>query len=401
MPEFRKVLTIEEIRSGNLHWTEIQDAELKKVFPQALVFDLLWEEKRIDHLAVEWEHRRLHIGDPILQAQEGAEIILSSSDKNTTVVQATILEPVDSIIIRKRLSLNEFKHRYLKWFAREDDLYRRLISNSEALNVEIGGKVTPGRQADFEKRTLTIGEALRMFSPGDMLLLHRSRATDVPTLVITREATQTNIATDATTSLRSLITRLISRPLNEFNEGEVKGLVALLDENKRLWERLTNLREENDKLKEQVATLENVYDQFSKNTFFGSKRDFDEWVINHITVFEKGIRILHRDYAVTWEDGKKRRVDLLCQDRKGLLVAVEIVFNPVVEDLESTLRMMIWLKRNIDSLGRELTNGKLQANSIRGMVISNREKPDLVEICLQNSIKLCMVNSGYLIDIIE
>ena len=45
--------------------------------------------------------------------------------------------------------------------------------------------------------------------------------------------------------------------------------------------------------------------------------------------------------------------------------------------------------------------GKLKANAIRGMIIANKERPELVEQCLQNSVKLCVVNSGCVIDVLE
>lgn len=401
MPEYKKIITQEEVKSGILRWTPNEDSDLRKVFPQTLVFDLLWDGKRYDHLTVEWEKHELFIGEPLMRSQAGAELLLINPEKYGSVLEAQILGPAESIIVRKRLSLNEFKHRYLKWFAREDEIYRRLLPSKGPFAVEIDGKVTPSRHADFEKRTLIVGEALRKFSPGDTLIIHLASQSPTPTLAISKEEAPANRTTDPATTLRAIVTRLISRPLSEFNEGEVKGLITLLDENKSLWERLMTMKEENEKLKEQVATLETVFDQFSRNSFFTCKRDLEDWVVSHITTFEKGIRILHRDYSVTWEDGQKSRVDLLCQDRKGVLVAVEIVFNPVIEDLESSLKLMSWLKQNIESLGKELTDGKLKANSIRGMIIANREKPDLIEICLQSNIKLCVVNSGFIIDVIE
>ncbi len=401
MAEFRKTLTLEEVSSGSLQWTKDQDTELSRFFPQTLVFDMLWEGKRLEHLSVEWEKHELFVGEPLLKSSEGAELLLTYDDKSGSAIVARIIKPDDDLIVRKSLSHKEFKHRYLKWYAREDEIYRRLLPVSESFAIEIDGKTIPNRYADFEKRTLIVGESLRKFAPGDTLLIHCKKDTQIPTLIISREQLPSTSPVDEMTTIRSLVTRLISRPLSEFNGGEVKGLILLLDENKKLWERVTRLREENEKLKEQVATLEGVFDQFSKNTFFTCKHDFEEWVVTHMGLFEKGIRVLHRDYEVSWEDGKKRRIDLLCQDRKGVLIAVEIVFNPVLEDMEGPLKMMSWLKQNIKGLGKELTGQKLNANSIRGMVISNREKPDLVEICLQNNIKLCVVNSGLLIDVIE
>ncbi|OQA04660.1 MAG: hypothetical protein BWY66_02941 [bacterium ADurb.Bin374] len=305
------------------------------------------------------------------------------------------------MVVRKRLSMNEHKHRYLKWYAREDELYRRLFPETEPFVIEIGGRRVPGHAPDFEKRQLIIGEALRLFQPGDNLLVRWSREDDDRVLSISREEIPSSFARDAMMSLRLMVTRLIARPLSEFNEGDVKGLILLLDENKNLWERYSQVKEENEKLKEQISTIESVFEQFTRNTFFGCKRDFEEWVAGHMGLFEKGIRLIHRDYVVIVKDGKKRRIDLLCQDRKGVLVAVEVVFNPSVEDLDETLRLLEWLKGNIESFGNELTGGKMKATSIRGMVVTNREKPELVERCLQNGMKLCVVTSGCVIDVIE
>jgi hypothetical protein len=401
MAEFKKVLSQTEIQTGTLQWSEIQEKILRKVIPQTLVFDLACEGKRFDNLTADWEKRQLYIGEPLMRAPEGSEIQLSLPEKTGTLLSARIAVPAEKMIVRKRLSLNELKHRQLKWYVREDEIYRRLLPQETAFAVEIMGKVTPNRQVDFDKRTLMIGEALKAFTPGDILLIHRVPDAPVTTLAITREQLPSDISIDAMTSLRALITRLLSRPLHEFNDGEVKGLIALLDENKSLWERLMGFREENEKLKEQVATLENVFDQFARNTFFTCKRDFFEWVINHITLFEKGLRILHRDYSVTGEDGKKRRLDLLCQDRKGILVVVEIMYSPAVEELEGQLSILNWLESNMARIGSELTKGLLEAKQMRVLVIANREKPDLVEFCLQNKLKLCVVNCGMVVDVIE
>jgi hypothetical protein len=178
-------------------------------------------------------------------------------------------------------------------------------------------------------------------------------------------------------------------------------LIVLLEENKKLWERLVGIQDENRHLKEQVNMLESLLEQFSVNSFFNSKREFEAWVASHINLFEKGTRLLHQDYTVSLPDGKKRRIDLLCQDKKGVLVAVEILFNPDMRQLDETLNLMDVLKENIESFGTELTGGLLKATDIRCMIISNHEKTDLVEYCLQRGVKLCMVNSGCVIDILE
>ncbi|MFZ2957845.1 MAG: endonuclease NucS domain-containing protein [Candidatus Ozemobacteraceae bacterium] len=403
MSEFRKILSDQEIETGILHWSAAQDEELRRVLPATLMFDLLWEGKRIEHLTIAWENRELHLGEPLTHATAGLEIVLSSQlDKGGNVVSVHVQELGEAVVIRKRLSLSEFKARSLKWFAREDELYRRLFPPCDAFSVQINGKSVPNRRPDYDKRALVIGEALRVFEPGDNLLIHRdSSQEENPVLVISREEHRANAGAEEMTSLRSLVTRLISRPLCEFNEGEIKGLIAMLDENKNLWERLSATKDENERMKEQIATLENVFEQFAKNTFFTCKRDFEEWVVTHLSIFEKGMRLLHRDYAVTWEGGRKRRIDLLCQDRKGVLVAIEVVFNPTNDDLENIPLMVQWLRQNVESLGRELTEGRLQARSIRGIVVSNREKPELVETCLEGGMKLCVVNGGFVVDTLE
>ncbi|HEY9070418.1 MAG TPA: endonuclease NucS domain-containing protein [Candidatus Ozemobacteraceae bacterium] len=401
MAEFRKFVTAEEVASGTLAWSEEHDADLRRVLPASLMFDLMFDGRKVEHLTAAWERRELAVGEALMRIPPGSEIVLyPASDRGTTVICRTTA-PGDAIIVRKRLSMNEHKHRYLKWYAREDELYRRLFPSDEPFVIEVGGRRVTGHAPDFEKRQLVIGEALRQFQPGDNLLVSWKLEEGEKTLSVAKEEIPSSVAKDAMMSLRLMVTRLISRPLSEFNEGDVKGLILLLDENKNLWERYSQVKEENEKLKEQIATIESVFEQFTRNTFFGCKRDFEEWVSGHMSLFEKGIRLIHRDYTVIVKDGRKRRIDLLCQDRKGVLVAVEVVFNPSIEDLEETLRLLEWLKGNIASFGNELTGGKLKATSIRGMLVTNREKPELVEQCLQNGIKLCVVTSGCVIDVIE
>lgn len=401
MMEFRKILSQGEIEKGILRWEDDQDVLLRRILPQTLVFDLVFDGKRLDHLSVEWDKRELYIGEPLMKAMAGSEVALSPAAEKGQGVVARLVDPSEKILIRKRLSHNEHKHRYLKWYAREDDLYRRLFPDQEPFLIEIAGRQIPGQAPNFERRNLVVGEALHAFHPGDNLLLCWSPDARTPTLVISREDLPSNFAQDAMTSLRSLVTRLLSRPLNEFNDGEVKGLIVLLDENKNLWERLNRTNEENQKLKEQIATLESVFEQFARNSFFGCKRDFEEWVATHMNFFEKGIRLLHRDYSVTLPDGRKFRIDLLCQDRRGVLVAAEILFNPGPEDLEEALNVFDWARDNLSAVAEDLSKGKLKATAMRGMVITNRERPELVENCLQRGVKLCLVNSGCVIDVLE
>ena len=401
MAEFRKILSPEEIQSGTIRWDRTQEQEIRQVLPSTLVFDLQLDGSRLDHLTANWEKRELFIGDEVQKLLPGSEIALFPGQTGGTEVMGKILSPSERIVIRKRLSQNEFKQRQLKWYAREDDLYRRLFPHERTFIIEIGGKKVPGHPPNFDRRTVKVGESLRCFAPGDHLLIRWALDTEIPTLVINKEVMPASVAIDAMTSLRSLVTRLISRPLQEFNEGEVKGLIVLLDENKKLWERLMALKDENQHLKEQIATLESVFEQFTKNSFFRCKRDFEEWCAAHIDMFERGIRVLHQRYAVKTAAQKIRRLDLLCQDRKGVLTAVEIAFNPRPGDLDDTLELLTFLKQNIQSLGIELTGGLLEAREIRGMIVTNRESADLVEQCIQRGLKLCVVNSGCVIDVLE
>jgi hypothetical protein len=400
MNEFRKKLTQNEIDSGTIFWRESQDADLRSIIPQTLVFDLVLDGEEYANLSVEWDKRRLFLGGPLAGVVEGAEIVLRKAKGSTSTVECLINIPLEKVVIRKRLSHLEHNQRYLKWYAREDDLYLRLLPQGKDFQIEVCGKRGKGREADFEKRKIVIGDALRIFSPGDDLILSLDDSGSVPVLIISREELA-NSNYDGSTPLRSLITRLLSRPLNDFREGEIRGLIVLLEENKKLWERLVGIQDENRHLKEQVNMLESLLEQFSVNSFFNSKREFEAWVASHINLFEKGTRLLHQDYTVSLPDGKKRRIDLLCQDKKGVLVAVEILFNPDMRQLDETLNLMDVLKENIESFGTELTGGLLKATDIRCMIISNHEKTDLVEYCLQRGVKLCMVNSGCVIDILE
>ena len=401
MMEFRKTLTQNEIEKGILRWEDAEDCLLRRIIPQTLVFDLVFEGQRLDHLTVEWEKRELYIGEPLMKAIAGSEVALSIAPEKGSDVLARLVDPSEKIMIRKRLSSNEHKHRFLKWYVREDDLYRRMFPDSEPFTIDLGGRQIQDQAPNFEKRNLIIGEAIRFFNPGDNLLLRWSPEAETPTLLISREEIQSSFANDAMTVLRGLVTRLISRPLKEFNEGEVKGLIVLLDENKNLWERLSRVNDENEKLKERISTLENVFEQFSRNSFFGCKHDFEEWVASHVNMLEKGIRLLNREYSITLPGDHDFRIDLLCQDRRGTLLAAEILFNPNAEDLLEALKVLEWAKHNLDSVAADISQGKLKANAIRGMIIANKERPELVEQCLQNSVKLCVVNSGCVIDVLE
>jgi hypothetical protein len=402
MAEFRKKLSIQEIESGAICWNEAQDEELRAVIPQTLVFDMVFEDSQSDNLSVEWEKRRLFIGEPVASAIPDSEIVLMSAKDQPTIIKCCIFAPKERIIIRKRLSHQEHSRKCLKWFAREDDLYQRLFAGlEEEFVIDVAQKKILGRVPELEKRKIFIGDPIRLFNPGDDLLIHWDSSAEVPTLIVTKEELATKVPSEGITSLRSLVARLLSRPLTDFNEGEVKGLIVLLDENKKLWEKLSNHQEENRRLKEQVNMLEALFEQFASNSFFSSKKEFEQWVTNHVNTFEKGLRLLHRNYSVTFSEGRKRRIDLLCQDKKGVLVAVQILFRPDAQQTQETLELMQHLRSNIEAFSSELTGGQFRAADVRGLIIADQEKAELVEFCMENRIKLCLIKSGCLIDVLE
>ncbi|GAB1353763.1 MAG TPA: endonuclease NucS [Candidatus Rifleibacterium sp.] len=400
MPEFRKKLTAREIEKGAICWEASQDADVKSVIPASLVFNMMLGEQEIANLSVEWEKRSLFVGEAIATAAIDSEIVLSNSRERGSVVNCQIFAPQEKMAIRKRLSHQEHSGRYLKWFAREDELYTRMFSLTEGFEIEIGGKRMKGRAPDFEKRKLMIGDLLRVFSPGDDLLI-KWKTQEIPVLLIKRDDPSEKAQLDGTTPLRSLITRLLARPLGEFNEGEVKGLIVLLEENKKLWERIVTMQEENRRLKEQVNMIESLFEQFTSNSFFNSKKEFELWVAAHINMFEKGLRVIHRNYSVTLSNERKRRIDLLCQDRKGVLVVVQILYSPEPVQINEALDLLEHLRANTSSFGSELTSGQFKSADLRGMIIANYERTDLVEHCLQKQVKLCLVKSGCLIDVLE
>ncbi|HNX74521.1 MAG TPA: hypothetical protein PLM07_06955 [Candidatus Rifleibacterium sp.] len=400
MPEFRKKLTAREIDKGAITWDTAQDAEVRAIIPQSLVFDMVVDGQEIANLSVEWDKRSLFIGEVLTMAVPESEIVLTSTRERGGVVGCQIFAPQEKMVIRKRLSHQEHSGRYLKWFAREDELYNRLFSFKEGFEIEISGKRMQGRAPDFEKRKIIIGDLLRVFSPGDDLLI-KWKQNEMPVLVIKREEQVEKGQLDGTTPLRSLVTRLLARPLGEFNEGEVKGLIVLLEENKKLWERIVVMQEENRRLKEQVNMIESLFEQFTSNSFFNSKREFEIWVAAHISLFEKGLRIIHKNYTVSMTGERKRRIDLLCQDRKGVLMVVQILYSPEPVQISEALDLMDHLRANTSSFGSEVTGGQFKSADIRGMIIANYERTDLVEHCLQRSVKLCLVKSGCLIDVLE
>lgn len=400
MPEFRKKLTAREIEKGAICWEASQDADVKSVIPASLVFNMMLGEQEIANLSVEWEKRSLFVGEAIATAAIDSEIVLSNSRERGSVVNCQIFAPQEKMAIRKRLSHQEHSGRYLKWFAREDELYTRMFSLKEGFEIEIGGKRMKGRAPDFEKRKLMIGDLLRVFSPGDDLLI-KWKTQEIPVLLIKRDDPSEKAQLDGTTPLRSLITRLLARPLGEFNEGEVKGLIVLLEENKKLWERIVTMQEENRRLKEQVNMIESLFEQFTSNSFFNSKKEFELWVAAHINMFEKGLRVIHRNYSVALSNERKRRIDLLCQDRKGVLVVVQILYSPEPVQINEALDLLEHLRANTSSFGSELTSGQFKSADLRGMIIANYERTDLVEHCLQKQVKLCLVKSGCLIDVLE
>lgn len=402
MSEFKKILSLDEIKSGLAAWSPDHDAAIKELFLNETSVEVLFDGKIPELVKVDYEKRAINLGKRLMQAAKDSQLVIADfREKNHRAVSCRLMGPTDRIVIRKRLSLNEFKHRHIKWYARENDLYRRLFDERESFAIEICGRRIFGRAPDFEKRNLVVGEMLRCFCPGDDLLIKWRTDSDMPVLVFSKEEQTANVANEAMTSVRAIVTRLLSRPLGEFNEGEIKGLIVLLDENKKLWERLVELSDENQKLKEQVGTLESVFEQFARNTFFNCQKDFEEWVADHLNLFEKGLRILHRDHSVKLQSGEMRRLDLLCQDKKGVLVIVEIAFNPSAKGIEAIVELTANLQQNVQLLGKELTGGVLQATAIRGILVTNIERPETVETCLQKGIKLCVVNAGCVLDIIE
>ncbi len=401
MPEFRKRLTAKDIETGTIRWEPCQDPLIRSVVPQTLVFDMRVGKNLIANLSVEWEKRSLFVGEAIMGAVIDSELVIQSAREKAGVVSCQIFAPQELMVIKKRLSHQEHNGRYLKWFAREDELYGRLLTCADGYEIEISGKRFKGRAPDFEKRKLVIGDLLRGFSPGDDLLIHWKVSADRPTLVVEKEDHAEKSAFDGTTPLRSLVARLLSRPLGEFNEGEVKGLIVLLEENKKLWERLVTFQEENRILKEQVNMLESLFEQFISNSFFNSKREFETWAASHINFFEKGLRLLHKNYSISIDDGKKRRIDLLCQDKKGLLVIVQILYSPEPAQVTEALDLITFLRSQAEAFGKELTGGQFKTSEIRGMIIANYEKTDLVEQCLNRQVRLALVKSGCIIDILE
>ena len=401
MAEYRKVLTAAEVERGSIFWDKDDDKVLKQLIPKTLVFDLIFNNQEFANLTVEWEKRRLFVGNPVAGALVGSEIVLSTMKSRPSCLLCTIFAPREKMIIRKRLSHQEHNRRYLKWFAREDELYSRLFDDQKDFEIEVSGKIISNRLPDFDKRKLPIGEQLRFFSPGDDLLIYWKSTGEKPILTIVKEQFVPAESFDDSTPLRSLVARLISRPLGEFNEGEVKALIVLLEENKKLWERLISSNEENRCLKEQISMLEGLFEQFAANSFFQCKKDFEIWVAGHVSLFEKGLRVLHRNYDVDFENGKKRRVDILCQDKKGVLVAAQILYKPETSQICEALNLMDYLRENVSAFGSQLTGGQFKAADVRGMIISNYEKTDLVEECLKRQVKLCLVKSGCLIDTLE
>jgi len=186
MPEFRKKLTAREIERGAIHWEASQDADVKAVIPASLVFNMILGDQEIANLSVEWEKHSLFVGEAITLAAVDSEIVLSNVRERGSVVNCQIFAPQEKMVIRKRLSHQEHSGRYLKWFAREDELYNRLFSLKEGFEIEVGGKRMKGRAPDFEKRKLMVGDLLRVFSPGDDLLI-KWKAQEIPVLLIKRD----------------------------------------------------------------------------------------------------------------------------------------------------------------------------------------------------------------------
>lgn len=401
MAIFRKRVGNFEITEGAIYWNASQDDEIKSVIPDTFIFELRYDGKEYRNLAIDWEKRKLFIGEPLSGVSPGSELTLSTSNEDSDVVICSISNPEEDLVIRKRLSHNEFNHRHLKWYAREDELYRRLFPTDDPVQVKIGSRLLKLVYPDFQKRKLRLGEALRVFSPGEDILLRWDSSSGEPILSIDHEELVSKCTYKGSTPVRAIVAKLISRPLSNFKEGDIKALLILLDENKNLWEQIGELQEENKSLKDQVSIVESVFEQLSENQFFDSKKCFVDWIFNHIGQFEKGIRIIHRDFNLEFENGKHCCVDFVCQDKKGILTVVEVVFNPETDKINNAINLIQTLENNLDTLSKQLTDNALLATSIRGVIITNFETAALVESCLQSNIKLFVVKSGYAIDVID
>lgn len=80
---------------------------------------------------------------------------------------------------------------------------------------------------------------------------------------------------------------------------------------------------------------------------------------------------------------------------------MQILYSPEEAQVEETIELINHLRANIEDFGSDVTGGQLKASDIRGIIIADCEKADLVEKCLQNKVKLCLAKSGCLIDILE
>jgi hypothetical protein len=80
---------------------------------------------------------------------------------------------------------------------------------------------------------------------------------------------------------------------------------------------------------------------------------------------------------------------------------VQILYKPDSEQIQEALELIKHVRSNIEKFGSELTSGQLKASEVRGMIIADQEKSELVEYCMQNQIKLCIIKSGCLIDVLE
>ena len=108
MPEFRKKLTAREIDKGAITWDTAQDAEVRAIIPQSLVFDMVVDGQEIANLSVEWDKRSLFIGEVLTMAVPESEIVLTSTRERGGVVGCQIFAPQEKMVIRKRLRSKSF-----------------------------------------------------------------------------------------------------------------------------------------------------------------------------------------------------------------------------------------------------------------------------------------------------
>ncbi|NLM17778.1 MAG: hypothetical protein GX221_08695 [Candidatus Riflebacteria bacterium] len=400
MAEFRKYLTAEEISEGRLTWTKDDDAVISEIFPQALLFSMKIDDEILTGLSVDREKRSLFVGEVIKNFAPGSEILLISPKTENAPVQCHIMVPQEQMIIQKRLSLQEYNGRYLKWFAREDNLYARLFLYKANYNIEIFGKQIKGRAPDFEKRKLFIGNLITVFSPGDDLLIRWATAEDseIPVLKI-EHISKAEQKVDGNAQMRAMVSRILSSaPISGYDKAELHTLILMLDENKKLWEKNTLLQEENQSLKEHLKLLESVCEQFSSNSMFQYRRDFEQFVLNRPGQIEKGLKVVLRDLVIELPTGRQKTLDALCIDRLGVYTACQFIYKSDMQEIDENIALIQYLHDNKQALKKFLPDPELEIADVRGLIIADSENDDLLEKSVQSGIKLAVVKTGSLIE---